>query len=124
MSIPFSAVVTSQVRQHPAYGEDTRRLQSLELTPDMLAGLFRNGLLLRVDLGLPADCEIVRAYYNSGTDVFGVIVRHKSFDIVPSGQIIPKFTPRLSVFNEKSILGQDDFNKACEGRVGRKFILE
>src|SRR5262249_51918533 len=65
------------------------RVQGYMITPTMLGVLLREGAAMRCMVGVPADAQFLDAYPHMASRTIIAVFRHRSFDPVPEGEMIP-----------------------------------
>ena len=77
-----------------------RRLKSFTILPEQLADLVirKQPYPVLMKEGLPPDAALVRCGYDVQTDMFYVILRHETFDVVKEGGVIPKANVTFTQF--------------------------
>ena len=78
-----------------------RRWKLLKIGCDMVANMFVDGFPSTVkefikDYDIPEDAEYVKCHLDIITDSFAFVIRHDSWDIVPTGEVPPNVEKRES----------------------------
>jgi hypothetical protein len=77
---------------HPAKEEDARRLARFSITPEVFL-VFTSGWFEVIANPLPADAQIVSAFYDEPRNCFTVVLTSETFAPVPEGAVIPDVQP-------------------------------
>jgi hypothetical protein len=95
LTLPYVMEYYPMVGDNPAWEQamrqQERRIKRYSVTGQLMCELFVTGTKnVRIVKGIPVDAVVKSVRFNHDTDCIDFIVWHQSFDMIPSGQLIPQ----------------------------------